>query len=618
MRYLLPLGIVLITLCAYLPLAQNRFVEWDDNMNFTQNANYRGLGPKQLSWMFTTFYGTVYQPLAWATLGLDYLLWELNPTGYLFHNLALHLGTTLLLYFIALRLLRSAISIRDQGGLVPWDRYYAALAALIWAVHPLRVEAVAWASNRSYVLPGLFFAAALLMYLRACDAGAYDRRRLFRFAGAASLFACSLLSKAIGLGFPLLLLLLDVYPLRRLGGRRGWWNKQTRPVWLEKLPFLLLAIPFALISLAAKARYGSLASMTHFDLSERFAQAAFGTMLYLYKTLVPVPLSPFYLQRGRYPSGPEGALLFGSIAAVLILASLLLRKRFPGLLAGWIGYLILLGPVAGIARYGNQVASDKWTYLACMGWPIVAAGGMHRVRSPWAIAAGVAIVLGLGVGTGRQVLVWRDTMGLWSHTLRMEPTCDLAHVGRGTAMEKGKEARKERAMQHYRHALKIAPDNGAAHNNLGLALALEGRADEALTHLYRSLGIKAKPELHCNIARLLESGGDREGSRRHYEEAVRMYGEALEKDPEAMEPLKGAAVAWAQLGAFGKAEELFRKAIAQERAPYLLLNLAATLEQQGKFEEASRVYIEGLSLAEQRKASHLTAIFRQRLSQLQR
>src|SRR3989475_7114580 len=234
--WLVPALIALVTFAAFLPVLQNQFVDWDDQRNFLDNHHYRGLGWTHLRWMWTTHLGH-YIPLTWMTLGLDYVLWGMNPLGYHLTNLLLHAANAVLFYFVAFRIL--GLGLPDPGDRRQADLVLSAgFAALVFAIHPLRVESVAWVTERRDVLSGLFYLSAILIYLRTCERG--ERGRGWYWA-AVGLFACALLSKSMVVNLPVVLLILDVYPLRRLGGSIGWWSEPARRGYVEKIPFVLLA-----------------------------------------------------------------------------------------------------------------------------------------------------------------------------------------------------------------------------------------------------------------------------------------------------------------------------------------------------------------------------------------
>ncbi|MGN6720082.1 MAG: hypothetical protein ACTHLX_22160, partial [Candidatus Binatia bacterium] len=201
------------TFVSFLPTLWNRFVEWDDYENLISNADYRGLAWRQLSWMFTTVHVGPYQPLSWMTYGLDYLLWGMNPNGYHLTSLLFHAANAIFFYFVCRHVLE--IAWPSAVNQVPWKLgASAAFAALFFSIHPLRVESVAWATERRDVVSGFFFLATVYCYLRANSKQETQSARWL--AGALAFYVLSLLGKATAITLPVVLLILDVYPLRRL------------------------------------------------------------------------------------------------------------------------------------------------------------------------------------------------------------------------------------------------------------------------------------------------------------------------------------------------------------------------------------------------------------------
>src|SRR5437899_2839051 len=420
LSWLVPVVIALITCAAFLPTLQNQFVNLDDNDNFLDNPHYRGLAWTHLRWMWTTHQGH-YIPLTWMTLGLDYLLWGMNPVGYHLMSLLLHAANAVVFFFVVRRILTRALpSLSERGHALAVS---AGFAALVFAIHPLRVESVAWVTERRDVLSGLFYLVTILVYLRACE-GEERGRRWYSLAVAT--FVLALLSKSMVVNLPIVLLILDVYPLRRLGGAIGWWSAPARRVYVEKIPFVLLAAAASAIALMAQSSVHAAASLAQLSVPGRLVVSAYGLGFYLWKMVVPVNLSPLYeLPRTVDPLAPPFILSYGLVLAITVIA-LARCRRLPGLPAVWLAYVVVLLPVLGIVQSGPQIAADRYTYLAGLGWAILAGAGLlscwrtsrtSKTGTPTTLPiAGVAtcLVVGLGALNWTQAQVWHDSEKLWT------------------------------------------------------------------------------------------------------------------------------------------------------------------------------------------------------------
>src|SRR6059036_2556697 len=489
-RWLAPLLIALITFAAFLPALQNQFVNWDDKDNFLDNPHYRGLGWTHLRWMWTTHLGH-YIPLTWMTLGLDYLLWGMNPLGYHLTNLLLHAANAVVFFFVVRRILTLALLGASERGLAL--AVSAGFAALVFAIHPLRVESVAWATERRDVLSGLFYLLTILMYLRARER---EERGRGWYWGAVAVFVLALLSKSMVVNLPIVLLILDVYPLRRLGGAMGWWSAPARRVYVEKIPFVLLAAVASAVALMAQLSHDTMVSVVQLSALGRLAVSMYGLSFYLWKTVAPVNLSPLYeLPPTVNPWAPPFLLSYGVVVAITAIV-LAFRRRVPGLPAAWVAYVVVLLPVLGIFQSGPQIAADRYTYLAGLGWAILAGAGLlscwrssrrSKTGTPatW-LLTGIAlcVVVGLGVLTWSQAKVWRDSERLWAHTLAIDPDSPLAQNNFG--YELYRQGKLAEAIEHYRQALQIKPDYALTHTNLGLALIRQGKLAEAFEHLQQA------------------------------------------------------------------------------------------------------------------------------------
>ena len=604
-RFLMPAIVVTATVVSFYPSLWNGFVGYDDDALFLNNLRYRGLGWPQLSWMFTTFLRGHYQPLSWVTLGLDYVIWGMNPFGYHLTNLLLHAANALIFYFVTVRLLSVALALSsDEFPL----QFGAGLAAVLFAMHPLRVESVAWVTERRDVLSGLFFLLTILFYLRAAMAETKaDYHKWFVLTLAVYVF--SLLSKAVGISLPVVLVVLDVYPLRRLGWGDGkWLGAAARRVWLEKLPFVVLAASAAWVAISAQYQAGAVESFAHRGLLPRLGQSFYALTFYLWKTLVPTQLSPLYEMPASFNPWSWYYTVGGLVVVVVTLILLNARARFPAGLAVWLYYVALVAPVSGIAQSGPQLVADRYSYLACLGWMILAGGGFTHLwkhlfgMSRWfpvlAAAMITAVLLWLGNVTRQQIYVWHDTPTLWNHVLSIPPESSIAHNDLGNLLFKEKKFAE--AIAHYRRAVEINRTYPMAHFNMGNALSHLGKIEEA-TEQYRR-AIQLTPNFSTaqyNFGRALAALG-------RHEEAMEHFRNAVELNPDFAEAHNNLGLLLAASGKREEAIEHYRRALqADPKLAVAHINLAAALSAQGKTKEAIAHYQQSLELEPKRASAHV-------------
>jgi len=481
-RYGLPALIATLVLLCFLRVLDNDFVTtWDDGAYFLDNPHYRGLSLTHLRWMFTTLYMSHYQPLSWLTHGVVYTLWGVNPKGYHLVNLLLHCANAVLVYRLALALLDARhpeLSGTDAGAHVT-----AAAGALIFAIHPLRVEAVAWATERQEVLCAFFLLLSLLAYMRMQRAGESSGWWSWYLASVAC-FGLSLLSKAAGLMLPFVLVALDAYPLRRFarGARR-------LPILLEKSPYLLLAGAITALVVYTKGRANPMPLSEH-GLVQRTLQAAFGLCFYLWKTIAPFRLSPLYLLHTPLDPTEPRYVVSALIVVGITLSLLLLRHRYPWALTTWACYVLLVAPVLGFAQVGTQITADRYSYLACLPFALLAAAGLHQLACAlraghvgrgvgYAAAAVVTAFLTLlAVATRQQTRVWHDSLTLWNQVVAIEPTNSQAHNNRAaTRLDSGDV---DGALADADEALRLDPQYIRAYLTRGNARIAKGDTAGAL------------------------------------------------------------------------------------------------------------------------------------------
>ena len=593
-RWIIPALTALVVVAAFSSALPGGFQQWDDVVLLVDNPAYRGLGWSNLKWMFTTNLMGHYMPLTWITYGLDYVVWGLNPFGYHLTNIVLHAANTVLVYLVTQRLFRivwPGASAAGADGL----RIAAALATLVFAVHPLRVESVAWITERRDVLSGFFFLLAVLMYLRACEVESRDGRPWSKFYWAAvGTFVLALLSKSMAVTLPVVLLVLDVYPLRRLRpGAHGWLTPGPWRIWQEKLPFLFVGAVVSAMAFRALLGGAGATSWERLGLPERVAVSAYSVAFYLRKTLVPLDLSPLYELSLPVHMFDRRFLVNGVVVLFITLAALASRRRWPGFLAVWTCYVVMLLPVAGIFHNGHQIAADRYSYLPGVGWALLAGGGglvasrgLRRARSgrrALAALAGVLVVLAtaaLALTTWRQAKIWRDDETLWRHAVRLDPASSVAASNLGSGLRlRGKLAE---AVEQSEHALLLRPAYAEAHLNLGLAKAAQGRAGEAERHFRQVLQIRPRSApAHAGLGALLETQG-------RLDEALEHFHLALQINPWSASIHNDLGVTLARRGRIAEAlPELLEAVRIDPSLSAAQNNLGMALAQTGRLTEAA-------------------------------
>jgi len=578
-RWLIPAGIALLTIVAFLPVLHNGFVAWDDDRNFVENPHFRGLGLEQLRWMWTTFHMGHYVPLSWMTLGFDYDVWGMNPTGYHLTSLLVHAANAVVVYFLARQLLelsRPAFSAEPRGLDVG-----AGFAALEFALHPLRAESVAWATERRDVLSALFFFSSILVYLRARGASASPRL----YWTSVALFVCALLSKATSMSLPAVLLILNVFPLRRLGGAFGWRGGSARRVYAEIAPFALLAAATAALSIVA------LHPPSQLGMAAKLSVSAYSLMFYLWKTALPLGLAPLYEMPQHVD--PGAARFVASEVAVVCLAIVawLVRRRQPAITTALAVFFVVTLPMLGIVQNGPQIAADRYTYFAAPALSVLAGAGLAWLLRRWstlAVGSSVALLIALGALTWEQSAVWHDSETLWTRVLEVDDQSSIAHSALANVFYR--QNRVPEAMAHSERAVAIAPNYPEAINGLGVGLAREGRLADATEEYRRALAIKpAYDDAETNWGVTLVQENDIAGAIAHYQravainpdnsnaqvnwgnalvrlkrldEAIAHYDTALRIRPDNAEAHHNWGVALAVQGKFAEAIEHFRAALA--------------------------------------------------------
>lgn len=493
-----------------------------------------------------------WMPLTWLSFGLDYVVWGLRPFGYHLTSVLVHVANAALVCHLAARLLARAAPAAPAGAAA----LGAVGAALAFAIHPLRAESVAWLAERGTLVAALFLLVALETHLTAIAEPDRARARWWRAASVAA-YALALLGKGIVMTAPLVLVLLDLYPLRRLPpDPRRWGDRPVRALWLEKLPYLVLGVLGGLIAYRAKT---AATPVTMLDPAAWLGKLAYGLWFGVYRTLAPVGLSPLYeLPERIYPLAAP-FLTAGLAVVAVTVAVVLLRHRWPAGLCAWTYYLVAMIPVTAVAHSGFQLTADRYTYLAGLGWALLAGGGVRALaatrRGP-AVALVVAGALLLGTLSWRQAGVWHDSERLWRHAVAMTPDCSVCFAQLGNqALRRGDPAT---AVAYYRRADALRPDRMRMRAGMGEALLRLGRLEEAADQFRRFL-IQNPSALPARInwaSALLTLGRPGEAATAlagaleaaPAAELLRAFGALARRHPDAAIPALGLVQAHAALG----------------------------------------------------------------------
>jgi protein O-mannosyl-transferase len=476
-RWLSPVIILVLmaaTVAAFAPALRGGFLNWDDDRNFVENPAYRGVGLAQMRWAWGTYHLGVWQPLAWILLGIEYVLFGLNPAGYHAVSIVLHGLNAVLVYLLARTFISRAARpswLVDLG---------AACAALVFAIHPLRVEAVAWISCQPYLPAISLYLFAVWVYVTGEWTTRSGQWRALLLALV--LYMLALGFKAVAVSLPGVLLLLDWYPLGRMRSVREFLRRVA-----EKLPFLAVAAITSVWAMQAKDFTNSREPFHESYPIERLSHAALGISFYLGKTLWPSRLIAFYRLPEDLTHITTPAVVAGLGVIGLTHVLWLIRRRTKAPLAAWLSYLIILLPNAGLIQISRQLAADRYGYLALIGPTMLLGGGLawmarrlyHEGVAKLAVMASVyaAVSLALIVRSREQCLMWGDSVTLWKATLDVDPDCAVACCNLGEALVK--RGGFSEASRHLSRAIEIDSRFAFAYANLGVVLCQARRFQEA-------------------------------------------------------------------------------------------------------------------------------------------
>jgi Tfp pilus assembly protein PilF len=540
-RMFVCLLLIVISFAVYFPVHHYPFTSYDDDVYVYKNQHVRsGITKRSVGWSFgfDDKDKTYWHPLTWLSHMLDVQLFGINPGRHHLTNLLFHMANTVLLFLVFSRM-TAAI----------WP---SALVAALFAVHPINVDSVAWIAERKNVLSSFFWMLTVLVYT------VYVKRPdIWRYGAVLLAFALGLLTKPMLVTLPFVLLLLDYWPLGRIGFRPPRAERAMRVI-LEKVPLLMLSGLSVVLSSASVKGMGNVTSFISVPLSLRIANGLVSYVKYVAKLLWPQNLAVFYPYPKMLPLGQViGALILLMGLSVLILRAM---RDQPYLIVGWLWYLGTLIPVIGLVQVGLWPAmADRWAYVPSIGIFIMIAWGAADLAAKWRYGkiglAFTSALLGaaLMIMTAVQVQYWADNVSLYEHAIDVTGDNYVAHNNLGVVLAEQKKPTA--AKEQYTKAIQIKPNFATAHFNLGVVLEENRRLAEALMHYAEAIRINpAYVEAHNNLANGLVVQGK-------ITEAIEHYAYALKLNPDDPELHNNLGVALMKSGQAEQAIENFKTAL---------------------------------------------------------
>jgi tetratricopeptide (TPR) repeat protein len=525
--------LIVVTLAVFWQVNQYSFVNIDDVIYVTENIHIQsGITLNGLCWAFNTTDAEFWHPLTWISLMFDYQLYGLDAGGYHLTNLILHILSTLLLFRLFNRM----------TGMV----WRSAFVAALFALHPLHVESVAWIAERKDVLSAFLFMLTLCIYVYYTEKPVIGRYLLVLF-----FFVLALMSKPMVVTLPVIMILLDYWPLGRFESKEDnlitWQLK-------EKAPFFVLSVVFSIITLYAQ--YKPSVKRFPFLLGPRIGNALFSFGTYLKKIFWPLDLVVFY--PFSYQLTIWQVLGASLLIIVISVAVIVMAKRFPHLFVGWLWYGITLLPVIGIIQIGSQAMADRYTYLPLIGIGIILAWGMpllfqHEcIRKKILFPAGIAVLIILSVLTWQQCGYWKNSITLFSHALQINNDNYLAHGNFGFALFE--EGKSEEAIDHYNKAMRMILNPASVYSNRGNAYAKLGQYQRAFDDYNEAIRLEPDyADAYYNRGNIYREFGQ-------YQKAVKDYNESIHLKKDNIRAYYNRGIAYTKLGYYQLAIDDFTKA----------------------------------------------------------
>ncbi len=531
----------------YLPSLNNDFVNWDDADNILNNPHIRSLSSSSLKWMLTTNFENYWMPLTWFSFALDFWIGGLNPFFFHFSNLFFHVFNTILVFFIARGIFGLAWKERPQEpdrrpG--PVALYGALMAALIFGLHPIHVESVAWATERKDVLYSFFYLLGLLSYM---DYAASPVRNKLKLWACAGLYLLSLMAKPMAVTLPLVFLILDYWPLRRL---KTNFTESLK----EKIPFFVMALVVGSTTLwmmGAKKGINQGVSSS-FNLINAFHSLVF----YLWNIVFPVHLVPFYPFPQHLDTGFYAVGIFGAVLAVLgLIFYVRSPEKFRPIGLAWLFYFVTILPALGFIQVVDEMAANRYAYLPSLSLFLLFSGSMAVLLPNRRLFLGLCVILALvlGFGTLKQIGLWKNSQTLWEFVVKTFPEdSGIAHAYLAISYEQ--KDKLDDSLAEFDRSLRLSPKLLIAHDGKGITLFKKGLVDQAIQEYKRALELDPHYTLaHQNLWGAYEMKG-------MHEAAVAEIMEAIKNEPDSGINYAKLGVSFASLKRWNDSDEAFNKA----------------------------------------------------------
>ncbi|MGB5747187.1 MAG: tetratricopeptide repeat protein [Desulfobacterales bacterium] len=515
-EFIVGIFMVLAILVIYSQTISFDFVLLDDDVYVTNNPHFnRGLRSESIKQAFSQAHGGFWIPLTWVSYMIDSQLYGMKPGGYHMTNVLFHILNTLLVFTV----------FRKMTG----NLWRSGFIAAMFAVHPLHVESVAWVAERKDLLFAFFWLLTMWGYLH------YVRQPgIKRYLPVLLFFSAGLMAKPMIVTLPFVLSLLDYWPLKRIDFQKISRPNTINPVMpvtrlvLEKLPLLTMAVFVSILTYTQQKSFGDITSLKTSPIVDRFANAFISYVKYIANLIWPRDLTVLYPYPNAWPIWQAA----GSCLMLGLLSGLVIKyfRKYPYLIVGWLWFLGTLVPVIGIIQFGAQPMADRYTYVTFIGLYIMIAWGIAELLGNWRYkkvvlaSATTVILLALMISARTQTAYWTNSIRLFNHAIEVTRDNFLAHRNLGLALSYRGEL--DKALGHFKTALRINPKSARSYNDIGTYLMLKGRYDDSMGYFQKALYLQPDfPKAHNNLGLVLMS-------KKNYAEAAGHFQAALLADPD--------------------------------------------------------------------------------------